>query len=138
MTVRDLPLLNATLNAAATIFLCLGWIAIRSGRKRFHIRMMIGALIASTLFLASYLYYHFNVGAVTRFEGEGIARAFYFLILFTHIPLAIGILPFIFASVWFGARGEFARHTNITRRLLPVWLYVSVTGVLIYVMLYVL
>lgn len=97
---------------------------------------MIGALCASAIFLSSYLYYHFNVGAVTRYTGTGIGRAVYFFILFTHVPLATLIVPFVFLAVREAALGRFDRHTRITRWLWPVWLYVSVTGVLIYLMLY--
>ena len=132
-----LPTLNASLNAAATVFLLLGWRAIRRGNVSHHKRYMLGALTASALFLASYLIYHLTVHGVTRYQGEGLWRIIYFTILLTHTPLAALIVPFVLAAVWYAVRGDFIRHTRITRKLLPVWLYVSVTGVLIYLMLYV-
>ncbi len=138
MTVTDLPVLNACLNACATLFLLLGWIAIRRKDQKRHAKMMICALIASTIFLTSYVYYHTHVAMVTQYTGQGFLRPIYFFILFTHIPLAILIVPFIVAAVWFAIRGQFERHKKITKPLFPVWMYVSVTGVLIYLMLYVL
>ena len=137
MSVTDLPALNACLNACATLFLLLGYVAIRRQDRRRHAQMMVGALVASALFLSCYLYYHFNVAMVTKYSGIGFSRLVYFFILITHIPLAALIVPFILAAVWFAARGEFERHKKITRWLFPVWMYVSVTGVLIYLMLYV-
>jgi putative membrane protein len=137
MKVTDLPTLNACLNACATLFLLLGWVAIRRKNRVQHARMMIGALIASTAFLTSYVYYHTHVTMMTPYTGQGFLRSLYFFILCTHIPLAILIVPFIFAAVWFAIRGQFERHKKITRRLFPVWMYVSITGVLIYLLLYV-
>ena len=96
---------------------------------------MGAALIASTLFLGFYLIYHFAVG-VTRYQGKGIARFIYFTILLTHTPLAVVIVPFSLAAVYHALRGNFVSHTRITRWLFPVWLYVSITGVVIYFMLY--
>jgi len=124
------------MNGIAGCFLIAGWFAIKSKRQKLHTRLMIGALTASTIFMGSYLYYHFNVGVVTKYQGVGIDRIIYFTILFTHIPLATLILPFVFKAVWHAAHGDFEKHTKITRWLWPTWLYVSVTGVLIYVMLY--
>lgn len=137
MIVVNLPGLNALLNAIAATFLVAGWFAIKKrGNMRAHRTFMLLALLSSTLFLASYTYYHYNAGAITRYEGGG--RWFYLAILFTHIPLAGLMPPFILAAVWFAMRGRFDIHTRITRWLWPVWIYVSVTGVLIYLMLYVL
>lgn len=137
MTIQDLPAVNASLNGVAACFLLAGWLAIRVGkREKLHRAMMVCALVCSALFLACYLYYHLNVGAVTRYEGEGILRAVYFLVLFTHIPLAGLMVPFILAAVWFALRGRFQTHRRIARWVWPVWMYVSVTGVVIYLMLY--
>ena len=137
MTVHDLPLLNACLNAAAGVLLILGWMAIKSGNRKRHAAMMIAAFGVSILFLTSYLYYHFNVHLITRYHGQGILRPIYFFILITHIPLAGLVAPASLAAVWFATRKNFTRHKQITRILWPVWMYVSVTGVLIYLMLYV-
>ena len=127
MTVRDLPTLNACLNATSAVLLTLGWILIRSGRKDAHRRVMIAAFTCSTLFLASYLTYHARVGSV-RFPGVGGARALYLGILLTHTILAV--------TLSFAWRGRFEKHRRLARWTLPIWLYVSVTGVIIYVMLY--
>jgi putative membrane protein len=133
-----LPTINATLNGLAGIFLLLGWRAIRRKEKLQHQRFMIAALICSALFLCSYLTYHLLIhGGVTRYHGAGLSRWIYFFILLTHTPLAAVIVPFIIAAVWLAVQNNFAAHMKITRWLLPVWLYVSVTGVLIYFMLYV-
>ncbi len=97
----------------------------------------MGALIASAAFLTCYIYYHATSPGITRFEAEGLWRPLYFTILLTHTVLAAAIVPFVIAAVWFAFRQQFVRHTRITRRLWPVWIYVSVTGVLIYLLLYV-
>jgi uncharacterized membrane protein YozB (DUF420 family) len=132
-----LPTVNAVLNGSAAVCLWFGRRAIAAGDRNRHRSWMTGALAASGLFLACYLYYHFHVGA-TRYQGAGIARWVYFAILLTHTPLATLMLPFVGAAVWFAIRGDFKRHTRITRVLWPVWMYVSVTGVLIYAILYIL
>lgn len=137
MSLPLLPTVNAALNAVASVLLLLGWFAIRSKDRAAHRNYMIGALVCSALFLTCYLYYHANVGSV-RYEGQGPLRVVYFTILLTHTPLAAVMTPFILAAVWFAIKGRFDRHTQITKRLWPVWMYVSVTGVLIYLMLYVL
>lgn len=137
MSVADLPKLNALLNATAAVLLCLGYLAIRKGRTAQHRNFMVAALCVSTAFLASYVTYHYTVQGVTRYQGEGLMRVVYFAILLTHTPLATLMTPFIMAAVWFAFRGQFDRHVKITRRLWPVWMYVSVTGVAIYLMLYV-
>ncbi len=98
---------------------------------------MTAALLFSFLFLCGYLFYHLYGTGITRYKGEGILRIVYFFILLTHTPLAVLLVPFCIAAVYFAFRGDFPRHTRITRWLLPAWLYVSVTGVLIYLMLYV-
>ncbi len=135
--VHDLPVVNAVLNGIATCFLVMGWIAIkRFNAQIWHRNMMIGALVTSALFLSCYLYYHYNAGAMTPFEKEGFIRIVYFTILITHIPLATLMVPFIFAALWYAWRKQYATHVRIVRYVWPVWMYVSVTGVLIYLMLY--
>ena len=135
MTLRDLPTLNAALNATATVLLITGWRLVRSGRREAHRRVMIGALACSALFLASYLVYHFEVGSV-RFPGTGTVRTVYLAILLTHTVLA-AILPVLVAiTVVRAFRSRFAQHRRIARWTLPIWLYVSVTGVVVYWMLY--
>lgn len=130
------PTLNACLNLTAAILLLLGWRAIRQQKRGVHKRWMLAALSVSCVFLISYLAYHLRTGGVTRYEGQGIGRVIYFAILLTHTPLAALIVPFCLAAVYFARRGDFKRHTRITKWLLPVWLYVALTGVLIYLMLY--
>lgn len=136
MTVNDLPALNATLNSIATVLLFSGWVMIKRYRdEKTHRYLMIAALTCSAAFLTSYLIYHYHAGS-KPFEGEGFIRLVYFAILMTHIPLAGLMVPFILAAVWFAFKGQFARHRRIVRWVWPVWMYVSVTGVIIYVMLY--
>lgn len=138
MNVQDLPVLNASLNAVAGVFLLMGRRAIKSrAARQVHMRWMVAALAASTLFLVSYLTYHGLHGS-TPYPGHGILRFVYFFILLTHIPLAGLVVPFSLLAVWFAAHGRFDRHVHITVWLWPVWMYVSITGVLIYLMLYVL
>ena len=135
MDVSDLPALNATLNAIATVFLVTAYILIRRGRREAHKRCMLAAVVTSALFLTSYVIYHANAGS-RPFPGEGAVRVIYFAILMTHVPLAAAILPLALTTTVRGLRGQFDRHTRIARWTLPLWLYVSVTGVVIYVMLY--
>ena len=138
MDFKFLPTLNATLNALAGIFLFLGWRAIKAGKKDVHRKMMVNAFISSTLFLVSYVTYHtLKHGVVTHYQKEGILRVIYFTILGTHTPLAILIVPFAIMALRYALKGNFQKHTQITRWLLPVWMYVSVTGVIIYLMLYI-
>ncbi len=138
LSVEQLPALNALLNTTATVLLFLGWRAVRGGRPMVHRNYMIAALAVSAMFLTSYLVYHYNTTAMNRYPGQGWDRYLYLFILFTHIPLAIIIVPGCLAAVWHAARGNFERHVRVTRWLWPTWMYVSVTGVLIYVMLYLL
>ena len=135
MTVRDLPAINATLNATAAILLVWGFALIRSGRKAQHRRVMIAAFCVSTLFLISYLVYHAQVGSV-RFPGTGTMRAVYLSILLTHTVLAAAVPPLAIVTLVRGLRGRFDKHRRIARWTLPIWLYVSVTGVAVYLMLY--
>jgi uncharacterized membrane protein YozB (DUF420 family) len=135
MNVSDLPALNATLNGVAAVFLLTGYILIRRRQIAAHRVSMLGALAASALFLISYVIYHANAGS-KPFPGTGPVRALYFLILVTHIVLAAAIVPMVLMTVSRALRGRFDRHVGIARQTLPLWLYVSVTGVVIYVMLY--
>src|SRR6266550_8384491 len=124
-----LPHLNAFLNAASAVLLVFGYSFIRKGRVSAHKRCQLSAFTASTLFLASYLTYHYYHGA-TRFAGQGIARPVYFTILISHTMLAVVIVPLVIVTLIRAARGDFFRHKRIARWTLPLWLYVSVTGVL--------
>ena len=135
MQLEELPALNAILNSTATVLLVAGLIFIKRGRKREHIACMISALIVSAAFLTSYLIYHYNY-PTTRFTHGGLPKAIYFLILFTHIALAMLNLPMIIMTVVPALRQRFDRHKRIARWTYPVWLYVSITGVLVYLMLY--
>ena len=135
LDVRDLPALNAVLNSLSGILLLAGYALIRQGRKTAHRNVMIAALVCSGLFLTSYLYYHYQVGSV-RFQGTGPARTLYFSVLITHTILAAAV-PFLAAvTVIHAWRKRWGKHTGIARWTLPIWLYVSVTGVLVYLMLY--
>lgn len=136
--VSILPTINACLNALSTILLIGGWIAIRQKEKAKHKKFMIAALVSSTLFLTLYVINRIIVGGLTHYQGQGISRVIYFTVLGTHTPLAMIILPFCIMAVWHAFHQNFKAHVAITRWLLPVWLYVSVTGVIIYIMLYLL
>ncbi len=135
MTVRDLPALNAILNATSAALLVLGYVLIRRGRRAAHQKVMQSALICSALFLVSYLTYHAQVGSV-RFQGQGPIRTLYFAILISHTILAIVIVPMALVTFVRARRGRFDRHRAIARVTLPLWAYVSVTGVIVYWMLY--
>lgn len=135
MEIADLPALNASLNATAAVFLTAGYLFIRRGRQTAHKRCMIAALATSTLFLISYVIYHANAGS-RPFTGEGAVRVFYFVVLITHIVLAVAVLPLALTTTARGLWSQFDRHVRIARWTLPVWLYVSVTGVVVYWMLY--
>jgi uncharacterized membrane protein YozB (DUF420 family) len=138
VNLNNLPAINAFLNASAGILLFLGWRAIKRGEREVHRKFMIAALACSALFLCSYLTYHaLKEGVVTRYTGEGILRFIYFTILLTHTPLAAIIVPFCLIAVYHAYHQNFIAHVKITRWLFPVWMYVSVTGVLIYLMLYI-
>lgn len=133
--LTDVPALNAGLNAASALFLLLGWVAIRGGRVERHRGWMLAAASTSTLFLACYVAYHLRVGSV-RFTGQGPVRTVYFSILLTHTVLAIVIVPFVLRTLYLGLKRRDDRHRRIARWTLPMWLYVSVTGVVVYWMLY--
>jgi uncharacterized membrane protein YozB (DUF420 family) len=130
-----LPAVNASLNAIATVFLTVGWMFIRRRQVSRHRACMLSALSTSVLFLTSYLVYHANVGSVP-FQGQGPVRIIYFTILITHVILAAAIVPLALVTLSRALAGRFDRHRRIARWTLPIWLYVSVTGVVIYLMLY--
>ena len=135
LTISDLPALNATLNALSATFIIAGYILIRRGERVLHKRCMLAALATSAAFLISYVIYHANVGS-RPFPGVGLVRVIYFAILITHIILAAAILPMALTTTARGLRAQYDRHVRIARWTLPIWLYVSVTGVVIYLMLY--
>ena len=130
-----LPSINAGLNLTTALLLVLGYTLIRQRAITAHMICMLAATVTSSLFLVSYLYYHAHHG-VTRFEGRGLVRPLYFFILITHTTLAVAQLPFIFLTLLHALRGRFEKHIRVARVTLPVWLYVSVTGVVVYWMLY--
>jgi uncharacterized membrane protein YozB (DUF420 family) len=133
--ISDLPALNATLNALSAVCLTLGYAFIRRGDRVNHMRAMLTALGTSAVFLVSYVTYHANVGS-KPFPGQGPIRWVYLTILVTHIVLAAVILPMALVTAARGLRGRFDRHVRLARWTLPLWMYVSVTGVVIYLMLY--
>ena len=134
-SVASLPLLNASLNGLATVLLVTGYFLIRRRKIRAHRLAMISAFITSTIFLISYVIYHAHVGS-RPFQGRGSIRAIYFTILISHIVLAATIPPLAGLTLWRAHRGRFERHVAIARWTLPLWLYVSVTGIVVYWMLY--
>lgn len=130
-----LPRINAFLNGISAVLLSAGWLAIRRGARRAHAALMIAAFAASALFLASYLAYHYSHGD-TRFGGHGAVRTVYLMVLASHVLLSVAVLPLALTAFYFAFRRAFERHKRVTRVLLPIWLYVSVTGVAVYWMLY--
>ncbi len=135
MTVFDLPVVNAILNSCATVFLVLGLVFIKTGKVKAHIVSMVCALVVSTAFLSCYLYYHYHAGHV-EFAGKEPVRTFYLTLLFTHVVLAVANLPMIILTVIPALRHRFDRHKRFAKWTLPIWLYVSVTGVIVYLMCY--
>jgi len=135
MTVHDLPSVNATLNAIAAVLLVWGYILIRRKRVQTHRKVMLAAFVTSSLFLICYLVYHFQVGVV-RFPKTGLIRTVYLGILGTHTILAATVPILAIITLSRGLRGRFDKHRKIARWTLPIWLYVSVTGVVVYLMLY--
>ncbi len=132
-----MPTLNAMLNATSGILLVTGYVMIRRKKVAAHRACMIGAVTASILFLISYVLYHVVFArGVTRFQGAGLARAIYFTILLSHTILAVTIVPFVIITLKRALGRDFARHRKIARWTFPMWAYVSVTGVLVYFMLY--
>ena len=135
MNVTDLPALNASLNAIASVLLVTGWVFIRRGERHKHKACMIAALVTSALFLTSYVIYHLQVGSVP-FKGTGWIRTVYFAVLIPHVILAAAIVPPVLITVSRALSAKYDKHRRIARWTLPVWLYVSITGVIVYLMLY--
>ncbi len=134
LDLRFLPPVNASFNALAATFLATGYVAIRRGNARLHKFCMVAAFVASSLFLVCYLAYHYTHGD-THYAGSGALKALYLIILASHVLLSMSIVPLALTSFYFALRGEFARHKRVAKVTLPIWLYVSVTGVVIYFML---
>lgn len=135
MELSAFPALNASLNATCAVLLLLGWALIKTGRREAHRWAMVSAFLCSAVFLACYLWYHFHAGS-TRFQKTGPIRTVYLTILLTHTVLAIAVLPVILRTLFLAVKGRFEEHRRWARWAFPVWLYVSVTGVTVYWMLY--
>jgi putative membrane protein len=135
VTIHDLPAVNATLNATSGVLLLIGYVLIRARRIDLHRKVMIAAFAASALFLVCYVIYHAQVGNV-RFTRQGFVRPVYFTILITHVSLAFLVLPLAIVTLSRGLSAKYQMHRRIARWTLPIWMYVSVTGVLVYVLLY--
>lgn len=135
MSAPALPTLNALFNATSAVLAATGWWLIRRRRRDAHRRLMLAAFAASTLFLVGYLTYHFQVGSV-RFTGQGAIRVVYFALLLSHTLLAALVLPLVLLTLSRGLRGRFEAHRRIARYTIPIWLWVSVSGVVVYWMLY--
>jgi putative membrane protein len=133
--LSSLPAIDAALNTLAAVFLVCGYAMIRTQKIALHRACMLGALVSSAAFLACYTVYHANVGSV-HFTRGGLIRPVYFTILITHVSLAATVLPLAILTATRGLRGRYPQHVRIARWTLPIWLYVSVTGVLVYVLLY--
>ncbi len=137
MSIQNLPTINAGLNLLSTIFLLLGYLNVKRGNRDTHKKFMVSALVSSAVFLIFYLFYHSQVGSVP-YPYHDWTRPVYFAVLIPHIILAAVMSPFILIAVWFALREQFEKHRKIVRWLWPVWMYVSVSGVIIYLMLYIL
>lgn len=135
MSLTDLPALNATLNSIAAILLLFGYITIKQGKQELHKKVMFGALGVSAAFLTSYLIYHYAVGSVP-YPKYDWTRPIYFTILIPHVILAALMTPFIIIAVWHALRERFDKHRRIVKWIWPVWMFVSVSGVIVYLMLY--
>ena len=135
MSFDDLPTLNALLNGSSAILLVIGHRYIKRGNRHVHKRFMIAACCVSVLFFVSYLTYHYHHGS-THFQGEGWIRVIYFSILISHTILAATIVPLVAMTLAQGLRERFDKHVKVARWTYPLWLYVSVTGVIVYLMLY--
>lgn len=135
ISISDLPIVNATLNTTSAILVGTGFYFIKKKNVRAHKFCMVAALVVSGIFLTSYLIYHYNVGSV-RFTGQGWIRNVYFPLLLTHTVLAVVILPLVLRTAYLGLSNRFSRHVRIARWTFPIWMYVSVTGVIVYLMLY--
>ncbi|QQY10567.1 MAG: DUF420 domain-containing protein [Candidatus Xiphinematobacter sp.] len=136
MNIQKLPAINALLNLISGIFVIVGWLFIYLKRKKLHVISMLMATVTSTVFLISYLVYHFNTQAITRFTATGIMRPTYFALLTSHVALAFSVPPLVVLTLMPAIYSRFDKHRRIAKWTLPIWLYVSVTGVLVYVILY--
>ena len=137
MELSDFPLINACLNALSGTLLLAGYVAIRRGNKKVHARLMVSAFVVSSIFLGCYLYYHFVIVLHKKYEGEGLLRTVYFAILISHIILAVTIVPMILFTLNHARLERFDKHKRIAKITWPMWMYVSVTGVVVYLFLYV-
>ncbi len=135
MSIQDLPLVNAILNGSCALLLAVGYVLIRNKQVRYHHRVMVAAFSTSCIFLVSYLIYHANVGSI-RYTGVGLMRTVYFVVLISHSILAALVPPLAIITLVRAFREHFDRHMRLARWTLPIWLYVSLTGVVIYLMLY--
>ncbi len=138
MTIAEFPALNATLNGASTLFIAAGWALVRRELKTAHIVCMCAAIVTSSAFLACYLYFHYHVpGGSIHFDyPNAAAKWVYFPLLITHVMLAFGVVPLVAASVVPALRQRWGAHRAVSAYTMPIWLYVSVTGVIVYLMLY--
>jgi uncharacterized membrane protein YozB (DUF420 family) len=135
VTIHDLPAINASLNALSGILLTIGYVLMRMRRIDAHKKTMIAAFATSSIFLVCYVIYHAQVGSV-RFPRQGFVRPLYFTILITHVTLAVAVVPLAIVTLTRGLKGRIVQHRTIAKWTFPIWLYVSVTGVLVYVLLY--
>lgn len=135
MSVEDLPAVNASLNFLSTVFLTLGFVMIKQGKKEAHRNCMVSAFVTSAVFLVCYLIYHYSAGH-TKFTDPSWFRPWYLLLLFTHVVLAVAIVPLILVTFFHAIKGNFEKHKKVAKWTWPLWMYVSVTGVVIYFLLY--
>jgi uncharacterized membrane protein YozB (DUF420 family) len=135
LSIHDLPLVNAILNGTATVLLLIGYVLIRQYKTDLHQRVMISAFVVSCVFLVSYLVYHYNVGSV-KFDKPGWVRTFYLWLLATHTVLAAAVPVLAILTLRLAWTGKFTRHRKLAKWTFPIWLYVSVTGVVVYLLLY--
>ncbi len=136
MRIEDLPAVNATLNLLSTVLLVCGYIFIRRDQTSAHKKCMLAAFGTSAVFLGCYLYYHFSVEVVTRFAEPGWFKPIYLTLLASHVVLAIVMLPLIFLAIWHAWKGHFDKHKKYAKWAWPIWVYVSATGVMVYLILY--
>ena len=132
ITLSQLPLVNATLNGISFLLLIWGRFEISRGNREKHRRLMVSAFMSSSIFLACYLYYHFNTEIITTYKGDGIGKYFYYAMLISHIILAVAMLPGIFLTFYYAFQKNFTKHRRLAPLVWGVWAYVSLTGVLIY------
>ena len=134
MSVQDLPHLNAALNTLAAMLIFMGWVFIKNDQKTAHRNAMILAVLVSAAFLSSYLVFHYHVGSV-KYTGSGVVKYLYYAVLLTHVVLAAAVPVLVLITIYRAARKQFDKHKRIARWTLPIWMYVSVTGVVVYLML---